>query len=56
VVCVVTVKTTAADVELLSGPTEFGDNAHEPTKSGVTGQLRVTTLLYAAPTGSTLKL
>jgi hypothetical protein len=56
VVCVVTVRTAAADVELLSGPTEFGDKLHDPAKSGATVQLKVIALLYAAPTGSTLKL
>ena len=55
-VCVVTVITTAAELALVSGPVGFGEKLHEPANSGVTVQLRLTGLLYPAPTRRTLRL
>jgi hypothetical protein len=47
--------TMASGVESLSGLVGFGESVHDPVKSGAL-QLRVTALLYAAPTGATLRL
>jgi hypothetical protein len=46
----------AAEVELLSGPTEAGTMAHDPGRVGKAEQVRAMVPLYAVPTGATLRL